>query len=142
MGLPHVMRKPVQPVAELYLKSLFHDKVTIQSYLKPPLPSPVPLLFPKQRKFGITPVKFMGTVLGGYAGEIRRWTQNCRRQASLCRRDMCQEELLFQDTHARSLTVFGGSQVNDAEMRDKGMKLELLISLRLVAMELRFVGFW
>lgn len=54
---------------------------------------------------------------------------------------MCQEELLFQDTHARSLTVFGGSQVDDAEMRDKGMKLELLISLRFVAMELRFVGF-
>ena len=42
---------------------------------------------------------------------------------------MCQAELLFQATHPRSLTVFGGSQVDDAEMRDKGMKLELLSPL-------------
>ena len=122
MELPQSMGKLMHPVGELDLKSLFHDK----SWFIPmwSLPSPVPLLFPKQRKVGITLVKFMGTVLGGYAGQISKWTQHCRRQAS----DMCQADPLSWATLLRSLAVFGGSQVDrcwDA-MQDKDVKPELL----------------
>ena len=135
MELPQSMGKLMHPVGELDLKSLFHDK----SWFSPmwSLPSPVPLLFLKQRKVGITLVKFMGTVLGGYAGQISRWTQHCRRQAS----DMCQADLLSWATLPRSLAVFGGSQVDRCWDARQGREARAADSLRLTVMELRLLGF-
>lgn len=136
MELPQSMGKLMHPVGELDLKSLFHDK----SWFSPmwSLPSPVPLLFPKQRKVGSTLVKFMGAVLGGYAGQISRWTQHCRRQAS----DMCQADPLSWATLPRSLAVFGGSQVDRCWDARQGCEARAADSLRLMAMELRLLGFW
>lgn len=96
---------------------MFHDKVMIQSYVS--LPSPVPLLFPKQRKKLTTPL-FMRTVLGGYAGQISRWTQHCRRQASLT--DPCSPGPLSQG----AWLYLEGLRWTDAEMQDKDVKPEPL----------------